>query len=50
MFTKATNSKLAARPQIPVFPKTIGPRQPTPEKRDNLFFKSRDQKEDQGTR
>ena len=47
----------AANPKTPVFPPTLHTVQPTPEaatkknkKRDNIFSKSRDAREDRGTR
>ena len=47
----------AANPKPPVFPPTLHPLRPTPEaakkenkKRDNIFSKSRDSREDRGTR
>jgi hypothetical protein len=52
-------NKLAAKPQTPVFPQTmheLRPDQekptpnPKPKKRDNIFSKSRDVREDRGTR
>jgi hypothetical protein len=48
IFMKATNPKLAAQPQIPVFQQTIGRLQPTPGKSDNIFSKSRNKIEDRG--
>jgi hypothetical protein len=56
---KDHTTKLAATPQTPVFPQTIHetrPNQekvlphPKPKKRDNIFSKSRDMREDRGTR
>jgi hypothetical protein len=56
---KASSAKLAATPQAPVFPKTLHRvRQrgnvaipiSKPEKRDNIFSKSRDTREDRGSR
>jgi len=52
-------TRLAALPQTPVFPKTmheLRPNEPKampnpkPKKRDNIFSKSRDVREDRGTR
>ena len=52
-------NQLAAEPQTPVFPQTmheLRPNQqkvlphPKPKKRDNIFSKSRDVREDRGTR
>jgi hypothetical protein len=56
---KKPTTKLAALPQTPVFPRTmheLRPNQqkampnPKPKKRDNIFSKSRDVREDRGTR
>ena len=56
---KNHTTKLAAAPQTPVFPQTmheLRPNQekalphPKPKKRDNIFSKSRDLREDRGTR
>jgi len=56
---RKTVTKLAALPQTPVFPQTmhtLRPDQqkampnPKPKKRDNIFSKSRDVREDRGTR
>jgi hypothetical protein len=54
---KPLASKLAAMPQTPVFPQTLHtlrpipePAVPKPKKRDNIFSKSRDTREDRGTR
>ncbi len=56
---KATKTKLAAAPLPPVFPQTphqLRPNVPAvapgakPPKRDNIFSKSRDTREDRGTR
>ena len=56
---KDHTNKLAAKSQTPVFPQTmheIRPNQektlphPKPKKRDNVFSKSRDVREDRGTR
>jgi hypothetical protein len=58
-FMKATNSKLAATPQAIVFPQTLHrvrilskkpAASPKPQKRDNIFSKSRDTREDRGER
>jgi hypothetical protein len=52
-------NKLAAKPQPPVFPQTLHEVRPDreepmpnpkPKKRDNIFSKSRDLREDRGTR
>ena len=52
-------TKLAATPQTPVFPQTLHEKRPllaktlphpTAKKRDNIFSKSRDLREDRGTR
>ena len=57
--TKDPDHKPAAKPQTPVFPQTmhkLRPNQekvlphPNPKKRDNIFSKSRDLREDRGTR
>jgi len=57
--TKASFAKLAATPQTPVFPKTLhrlrsksslATLEPTRQKRDNIFSKSRDTREDRGAR
>jgi len=52
-----SKSKLAALAQMPVFPQTLHRLRPNPEatnpkppKRDNIFSKSRDTREDRGTR
>ncbi len=56
---KHSTTKLAAAPQTPVFPQTMHETrpnhdkpipQPKPKKRDNIFSKSRDLREDRGTR
>jgi hypothetical protein len=56
---KASKTKLAATPQIPVFPQThhrlrSNPKEaslnPKSQKRDNIFSRSRDTREDRGTR
>jgi hypothetical protein len=54
---KAPLSKFAAIVQTPVFPQTLhqvrpakAVANPTPPKRDNIFSKSRDVREDRGTR
>jgi len=56
---KASSTKLEATPQTPVFPKTLHRLRPnakaaipTPksQKRDNIFSKSRDTREDRGKR
>jgi hypothetical protein len=54
---KPPASKLAVMPQAPVYPQTIHTLRPNPEaaaprskKRDNIFSKSRDMREDRGTR
>jgi len=55
---KKTITKFAAIVQTPVFPKTLHQFRPTPEaapsprppKRENTFSKSRDLREDRGTR
>ncbi|MGA9777649.1 MAG: hypothetical protein WBS33_05200 [Verrucomicrobiia bacterium] len=54
---KTTISKFAEIVQTPVFPKTLHQFRPTkaaanpePAKRDNIFSKSRDTREDRGTR
>jgi hypothetical protein len=54
---KTPNAKLAAESQTPVFPQTPHRLRPKPEaastkpeKRDNIFSKSRDSHEDRGTR
>jgi hypothetical protein len=54
---RASKSKLAAMVQTPVFPQTPHRLRPNPEaatpkskKRDNIFSKSRDIREDRGTR
>jgi hypothetical protein len=54
---RASKSKLAAMAQTPVFPQTLHRLRPNPEaanpkseKRDNIFSKSRDIREDRGTR
>jgi hypothetical protein len=56
---KASITKLAETPQTPVFPKTLhrlrlNPKavtpNPKPQKRDNIFSKSRDTREDRGSR
>jgi len=58
-FMKASFSKLAEKLQTPVFPRTLrrlrrNPKEatpsPKPQKRDNIFSKSRDTHEDRGTR
>jgi hypothetical protein len=50
-------SKLTAMPQSPVFPQTLHTLRPNPvaaapkaKKRDNIFSRSRDTREDRGTR
>jgi hypothetical protein len=54
---KPLSTKLAAMPQTPVFPQTLHTLRPNPEaavpnsrKRDNIFSKSRDTREDRGSR
>jgi hypothetical protein len=56
---KASITKLAEAPQTPVFPKTLhhrrtNPKAATPkpksQKRENVFSKSRDMREDRGSR
>jgi hypothetical protein len=56
---KKSANKIAAAPQTPVFPKTLhrlrsnskeAAANPKPKKRDNIFSKSRDTREDRGTR
>jgi hypothetical protein len=56
---KRPTTKFAAMVQTPVFPKTMhqfrpvpdaGNPHPKPPKRDNIFSKSRDTREDRGTR
>jgi hypothetical protein len=56
---KHHTTKLPAAPQTPVFPQTMHETrpnhdktlpQPKPKKRDNIFSKSRDLREDRGTR
>jgi hypothetical protein len=54
---KPIATKLTATPQTPVFPQTLHTLRPNPEaatpkpkKRDNIFSKSRDTREDRGTR
>jgi hypothetical protein len=55
---KKITTKFAAIMQIPVFPKTLHQFRPVPKatvsakppKRDNIFSKSRDVREDRGTR
>jgi len=56
---KKSNTKLAEIPQAPVFPKTLHRLRPDPrdagpnsksEKRENIFSKSRDTREDRSTR
>jgi hypothetical protein len=54
---KPLASKLAAMPQTPVFPQTLHTLRPNSEaaapkskKRDNIFSRSRDTREDRGTR
>jgi hypothetical protein len=54
---KASTTKSAAIPETPVFPQTLHTLRPNPEaatpksrKRDNIFSKSRDTREDRGTR
>jgi hypothetical protein len=56
---KASITKLAEAPQSPVFPKTLHRLRPNPkagalspksQKRDNIFSKSRDTREDRGER
>jgi hypothetical protein len=56
---KDHTTKLAASPQTPVFPQTMHELRPNPEdaksnpkpkKRDNIFSRSRDTREDRGTR
>jgi hypothetical protein len=56
---KTSTTKLTATPQTPVFPQTLHRLRPNPEtatpgpksqKRDNIFSKSRDVREDRGTR
>jgi hypothetical protein len=56
---KTPADKIAAAPQTPVFPKTLhrlrpnskeAAANPNPKKRDNIFSKSRDMREDRGTR
>jgi len=54
---KSLFTKLAAVPQTPVFPQTLHTLRPNPEaaapksrKRDNIFSKSRDTREDRGSR
>jgi hypothetical protein len=54
---RASKFKLAAMAQTPVFPQTLHRLRPNPEaanpkpeKRDNIFSKSRDTREDRGTR
>jgi hypothetical protein len=58
-FMKASVTKLAETPPAPVFPKTLHRLRPNsaeaavnskPKKRDNIFSKSRDTREDRGTR
>jgi hypothetical protein len=57
MNNNAFTSELAAASQTPVFPKTLHRLRPNPDaaatksqKRDNIFSKSRDTKENRGTR
>jgi hypothetical protein len=54
---RVSKSKLAAMAQTPVFPQTLHRLRPNPEatnpkppKRDNIFSKSRDTREDRGSR
>jgi hypothetical protein len=56
---KASSTKLAETPQTPVFPQTLhrmrtnageATSSPKPQKRDNIFSKSRDTREDRGSR
>jgi hypothetical protein len=56
---KVSNTKLATEPQTSVFPQTLhrvrqrgdaGTPIPTSQKRDNVFSKSRDTREDRGLR
>jgi hypothetical protein len=56
---RASKSKLAAMAQTPVFPQTLhrlrpdhnaATPDPKPQKRDNIFSKSRDTREDRGSR
>jgi hypothetical protein len=56
---KSPTAKIAETPQTPVFPKTphrsrLNPKEsaasPKPGKRDNIFSKSRDTREDRGLR
>jgi hypothetical protein len=54
---KASTTKPAAIPETPIFPQTLHTLRPNPEaaaskskKRDNIFSKSRDTREDRGTR
>jgi hypothetical protein len=54
---KPIATKFAAMPQTPVFPQTLHTLRPNPvaaapksKKRDNIFSKSRDTREDRGTR
>jgi hypothetical protein len=56
---KALNSELEETPEPPVFPKALHRLRPNPkaailrskpQKRDNIFSKSRDTREDRGTR
>jgi len=54
---KSLSTKPAAVPQTPVFPQTLHTLRPNPEaaapksrKRDNIFSKSRDTREDRGSR
>jgi hypothetical protein len=54
---KNSINKSAAKQQTPVFPQTLHTLRPNPEaampktkKRDNIFSKSRDMREDRGTR
>ena len=56
-FMKAPNTKLAVKPPTPLFQKTLqrlpGPKAATSPKfpkRDNIFSKSRDTREDRGSR
>jgi hypothetical protein len=56
---RASITQLAAAPQTPVFPQTLhrlrpnseaATLDPKPQKRDNIFSKSRDTREDRGSR
>jgi hypothetical protein len=56
---KASTAKSAKTPQTPVFPEMLhhvrirarkSTTNPKPERRDNVFLKSRDTREDRGTR